>query len=128
MKDPKKILLKADQEMEIMDVLRNFPESIGFVFQVDLGAGNYDYYMKLSDPVFTPQDTKYVSVVKALGYNRSRRELWFGDFFIPRGKELRVCNNKQLLDMLEETAGLIKAGERIFTRDTLINFRSLGII
>lgn len=118
----------ANEERGILNVLRDFPDSTSFVFQVDMGAGNFDYYMKLGDPVFTPEDTKYVSVINSMGYNRMRRELWFGQFFIPRGKELKTVTNKQLLQMLEETAEMIKAGDRSFLRDTLKNFKAIGLI
>lgn len=127
MKKPKKIILKANHEMGIVEVLREFPESPAFVFQVGLETGNYDYYMKLSDPVFTPDDTKYVSVFSAMGFNRAKRKLWFGEFFVPRGKELKTITNKQFLDMLEETAGLIKTGSLVDS-DTRENFKGIELI
>lgn len=127
MNKTKKLIPKANQERGILEVLREFPDSTAFVFQVGLDAGNYDYYMKLSDPVFTPDDTKYVSVFSAVAFNRGRRKLWFGEFFVPRGKELKTVTNKQFLDMLEETAALIKGGSLVDS-DTRENFKLLEMI
>lgn len=118
----------ANEERGILNVLRDFPNSTSFVFQVNMGAGNFDYYMKLGDPVFTPEDTKYVSVINSMGFNRLRRELWFCQFFIPRGRELKTITNSQLLEMLEETAKLIKAGEIGNIPDTIKNFKAIGLI
>lgn len=118
----------SDQEKSILEVLREFPDSTSFVFQVDMGPGNYDFYMKLGDPVFTPKDTKYVSVINTMGYNRMSRELWFGQLFIPRGKELKSVTNSQLLEMLEQTARMIKAGDRAFLKETHKNFKAIGLV
>lgn len=128
MKEPKKLIIKANQEMGIIEALKAFPDSTAFVFQLGLEAGNYDYYMKLSDPVFTPDDTKYVSVFSAMGFNRQRRKLWFGEFFVPRGKELKTINNKQFLEMLEETAELFKAGKLLLDTDTRTNLTNIGLV
>ena len=129
MKKTDKIMLASDQEMGIMELLKSMPDSKSFVFQIGSQAGTYDYYMKLGDPVFTPNDTKYVSVIPVLGLNPGRRQLWFTDFFIPRGRELKALTNKQFLEMLDGAWLVIKSG--IPTRDhnkteTLKNFKLLG--
>lgn len=127
MKKPtNKIVLSSNQEMGIIELLKAMPDSTSFVFQVGLEAGNYDYYMKLGDPVFTPDDTKYVSVIPSMGFNRSRRKLWFGEFFIPRGKELKTITNKQLLEMLDEVWVLVKHDFPTIPTDTISAFKLLG--
>lgn len=123
----KKTAIAANQEMDIIEVLTSFPDSTAFVFQVGMEPGNYTYYMKLGDPQFTPQDTKYVSVLSTLGFNKQRKELWFGEFFIPRGRELKPITNKQFLDMLQETADIIKRGSLAFNHITRDNFKALGL-
>lgn len=128
MKD--KPVIKNIQE-DILTVLNKFPESKSFVFQLlnkDTSLGNYHYYMKLGDPVFTPSDTLYVSTVPALQFFKLEGKLAYKELLIPRGTELIAITNKDFLDMLLVTAELIKNKRNFYDSETVDNFIALGLV
>jgi hypothetical protein len=132
MKEPKiKSPTAANEEATILEILRRFPDSVGFVFRLDIEGGRYIYYMKLDDPVFLVNDTKYVTKVNVMGYHQTTRELWFTDLNIPRGVELITVTNHQLLYMLEDTAMRIKNDalpQPGVPMSTAENFKIIGLL